>query len=263
MNKKAILVVSFGTSFTDTREKTINKIENEIKNSFPEYEFYSAFTSEIIIKILKDRDNIVIYTVKEALEQMIKNGIKEVIVQPTHILNGIENDKMLKEIQNSSDSFNSILIGAPLLTSTKDYQAVVEGLKCELPDTREDEAIVYMGHGTDHDSNACYAALECMFHDYGMEDIYIGTVEAYPSISEVIKKLAKKEYKRVMLIPFMLVAGDHAKNDMAGDNEDSWKTVLEEKGYEVRCMLKGLGEFKFISDIYLDHINKAKNVLVL
>ncbi len=258
MSKKAILVVSFGTSHMETRVKTIEQIETDIGLAYPGYGIYRAFTSRLIINILKNRDAFTVPTVKEAMEQMYRDGVKEVVVQPTHILNGIENENMLEEIRSCQNRFHSVKIGVPLLTSTQDYRKVISGFINELPYLQSREAIVCMGHGTTHYSNTCYAALEYMLRDYGYEDIYVATVEAYPALENVIKQLRKKNYKKIILLPFMIVSGEHAINDMAGGEEDSWKSVLEKEGYEVSCFLKGLGEYKSIRDILIEHVKEAR-----
>ena len=257
MCKKAILVVSFGTSHNETRRKTIDQIEKDISENYSDWKIYRAFTSNFIIKILKNRDSLSVNTVNEAMEQMFTDGISEVIVQPTHIINGIENDNMKIVIQNWRNRFKSVKIGAPLLTAAEDYHKVIAALIKELPEIQNDEAVVYMGHGTTHYSNTSYTALEYRFRDYGYEDIYIATVEAYPSLDNVIKQLKKKDYKKVILVPFMIVAGDHAVNDMAGEEEDSWKSILERLGYNVGYSLKGLGEYKRIRNIFIEHVAKA------
>ena len=257
MIKKAILVVSFGTSHADTRQKTIDQIEEDIRSNYPEYLIYRAFTSKMIIRILQQRDGIKILTVSEAMEQMKKDGISDVIIQPTHILNGIENDIMIEDANFYKREFNSIVFGAPLLHETKDYWKVINAFVKRLPELSENEAVVCMGHGTEHYTNASYAALDYMFKDQGYENIYIVTVEAYPSLNNIIKKLKEKNYNKIILVPFMIVSGDHAKNDMAGDEEDSWKVILERKGFEVSCMLEGLGENPEIRKILLDHVCNA------
>lgn len=254
MIKKAILVVSFGTSHNDTRRKTIEQIEKEIQQAFPEYAIYRAFTSQMIIKILEDRDGLYIDTVIEAMEQMWKDGIEEVIVQPTHILNGIENDSMIRDVNLYKEKFNSILIGAPLLNETEDYRKVIKAFVKKTPRLKQNEAIVCMGHGTEHYINASYAALDYMFKSEGYDNIFMATVEAYPSLEDVIGKLKDNKYDKIILIPFMIVAGDHAQNDMAGEEEDSWKVVLEREGFEVLCIVEGLGENKDIRKIFIEHI---------
>jgi sirohydrochlorin cobaltochelatase len=258
MNKKAILIVSFGTSHSETRKNTIDQIELDIKNAYREYTIYHAFTSKIIINILKSRDGIHIFTVAEAMKQMITDGVEEVIVQPTHILNGIENDRMRKDINLYQKEFNSIKIGAPLLSATEDYRRVIRAFVNKLPKTFKNDAIVCMGHGTDHYTNTAYAALDYMLKEYGYDNIYVATVEAYPALTDIIKQLKKNKYKKIILIPFMIVSGDHAENDMAGDQEKSWKSILEKEGFEVSCLLEGLGENEEIRRIFIDHIKNAK-----
>lgn len=260
MKTKAILIVSFGTSHNDTREKTIDQIEIDIKNEYPEYAIYRAFTSKSIIKILKSRDNINIFTVSEAMEQMKRDGIHDVIIQPTHIINGIENDIMIQEAGLYKEDFNSILFGAPLLNNTQDYWNVMKAFIKKLPAITDNEAIVCMGHGTDHYANASYAALDYMFKDYGYPNIYVATVEAYPSLADIILRLKQNQYNKIILIPFMIVSGDHAKNDMAGEEENSWKVILEKEGFEVSCILEGLGENENIRRIYVEHI---KDIMML
>jgi len=262
MNKKAILVVSFGTSHQDTRERTIDEIEKSMGQAFSSYTIYRAFTSKMIIQILKKRDNLFIPTVAEAMEQMHKDGIEEVIIQPTHILNGIENDCMIEEVKQYLSCFHSVRLGAPLLTETEDYERVIKGLTKEedilnLENRNEDEAVIFMGHGSEHYSNTSYAALQYMLWDFNYRDIYVATVEAYPYLVTVINFLKSKKYRKITLIPFMIVAGDHARNDMAGEEEDSWKVLLENEGYEVECLLKGLGEYSCIREQLISHAREA------
>jgi cobalamin biosynthesis Co2+ chelatase CbiK len=257
IENKAILVVSFGTSHKETREKTIDQIEYEIGNAFPEYKIYRAFTSNMIIKILKNRDNLSVFTVAEAMDRMRMDGITHVIVQPTHILNGIENDNMKNEICAYLKYFTSLKLGNPLLTSTEDYKKVIENFIKDLVTELNTEALVFMGHGTAHYANTSYAAFEYMLKAYGYEDVYMATVEAYPGILDCLQQLKKKTYTKIVLTPFMIVSGDHATNDMAGDEEDSWKSILENEGYEVSCSLKGLGEYQCIRDIFVQHVRAA------
>ena len=255
MIRKAILVVSFGTSHNDTCKKTIEEIEREIQQAFPEYAIFRAFTSKMIINILEKRDGIHTCTVTEAMEEMSRDGMKQVIVQPTHILNGIENDIMLYDVNLYKDRFDSIVFGAPLLNETKDYWKVIDAFVKKMPIFNQNEAIVCMGHGTKHYANASYAALDYMFKSAGYHNIYVATVEAYPSLGDIIGSLRENNYQKIVLVPFMIVAGEHAKNDMAGDEAHSWKTVLEKEGFEVACTLEGLGENSEIRKIFIEHIS--------
>lgn len=255
--KKAILVVSFGTSINEAREKTIDKIEEDFRQAFPDYIIYRAWTSKMIIRKILKRDGIRINTVTDAVEQMIADGIQELIVQPTHILNGIENDIMISEVNSFAEHFDCIRFGNPLLSSTNDNLAVIAAIKKEYPDIPDNEALVFMGHGTVHFTNTVYAALDFTLKDYWHSNIFMGTVEAYPSIDTMVKLVKALSPTRVHLAPFMIVAGDHAINDMAGDEEDSWKSIFQREGYEVVCHLKGIGEYPSIRNIFISHAREA------
>lgn len=255
-SEKAVLVVSFGTSYEETRRKTIDRIESEIAAEFPQYAVYRAWTSGMIRRKLLKRDGLRIPDVKEALMQMHSDGITEVIVQPTHVLNGIENEQMTQEVLACGEFFKQTAIGAPLLTAQRDSDRIVQIIAGELH-PEEDEALVLMGHGTEHYSNTIYAALDYQFHDAGYPNIFMGTVEAYPPFESVLKKVRASGLKRVLLAPFMIVAGDHASNDLSGAGEDSWKSRFEREGFEVRCVLKGLGEYEGVHRMFADHVREA------
>ena len=250
--KKAILVVSFGTSYHETRKKTIEACENKIKESFKDYDFYRAFTSGMIINKLKKRDNMFIDNPSEALEKLYNAGYKEVVVQSLHIICGDEYNKLKDMVAQYEDKFDKISIGRPLLTYIDDYRETVEAVKKDLDKMDIDEAVVFMGHGTEHESHSSYPAIEYMFRDYGI-NAFVGTVEGYPELEQVIKKLKNRNIKTVDLLPFMLVAGDHAVNDMASDEEDSWKTILEKEGFNVKVHVKGLGENPYIQEKFKNH----------
>lgn len=250
--KKAILVVSFGTSYHETRKKTIEACENKIKESFKDYDFYRAFTSGMIINKLKKRDNMFIDNPSEALEKLYNAGYQEVVVQSLHIICGDEYNKLKDMVAEYEDKFDKISIGRPLLTYIDDYRETVEAVKKDLDKMDIDEAVVFMGHGTEHESHSSYPAIEYMFRDYGI-NAFVGTVEGYPELEQVIKKLKNRNIKTVDLLPFMLVAGDHAINDMASDEEDSWKTILEKEGFNVKVHVKGLGENPYIQEKFKNH----------
>lgn len=255
--KQAILAVSFGTSHDDTREKTIGAIERDIQTAFPEYELRRAFTSGMILKSLQKR-GISIDNVQQALEKLAEEGIERLCVQPTHVINGEEYDRMMATFQGFQDCFPKICVGAPLLNSTEDYRRVISGLMQEFP-LRDDQALVFMGHGTEHFINSVYAALDYMMKDAGHSNVFVGTVEAYPDLDTVIRQVKKTNARQVLLTPLMVVAGDHAVNDMASDDPESWKSAFQKEGYQVECVVRGLGEYPFIRDIYLDHVKKALN----
>lgn len=255
--KKAILVVSFGTSHADTREKTIGAIERDIAEAYPQYAVRRAFTSGMILKVLSRRDGIHVDTVSQALARLVADGIEEVHIQPTHVINGEEFDDMVADVAGYEDRFAKTTIGAPLLTSTEDYRRVAEAVIEQVPDLGERDALVLMGHGTVHHVNAVYPALDYHFKEKGYTNVFVGTVEGYPDIEVVRKAVEAFAPDRVLLLPLMVVAGDHAVNDMAGEEEDSWKSVFTEDGYATSCILKGLGEFPSIRQIYLDHLAEA------
>ena len=248
---QAILIVSFGTSYNDSRDKTIGAIETAAAEAFPEYEVRRAFTSQIIIDKLKERDNLEIDNVTEALDRAVADGIKTLIVQPTHLMNGYEYTDLKEELETYRDKFEKIALGEPLLTSEEDFRAVAETITSETSSYDDGKtAICFMGHGTEADSNQVYAKMQQTLAAMGKDAYYIGTVEAEPTLEDVMAAMKDKGYSRVVLEPLMVVAGDHANNDMAGDEEDSWKSQLQASGYEVECVLKGLGEFEGIQDIY-------------
>ncbi|MBR3762368.1 MAG: sirohydrochlorin cobaltochelatase [Lachnospiraceae bacterium] len=256
---KAILVVSFGTSYNDSREITIGAIESAIAAEFAEYDVRRAFTSQIIIDILEDRDKLEIDNVVEALDRAVEDGIKELVVQPTHLMNGYEYDDLTKELSGYVDKFDKIILAEPLLMSDADFDAVVKAITEKTASYDDGEtAICFMGHGTEAASNGVYAKLQEKLTESGYENYYVGTVEAAPTLDDVSAALkAKGTYKKVVLEPLMVVAGDHANNDMAGAEEDSWKSILEKEGYQVECVLEGLGQIPAIQDIYVAHTQAA------
>ncbi len=258
IGEKELLVVSFGTSFNDSRRLTIGAIEQAMEEAFPDWSVRRAFTSQIIIDHVKDRDGEEIDNVKEALDRAVDNGVKELLVQPTHLMNGLEYNDLVDEIASYSDAFEKVYIGEPLLTSDDDFTKV-ESAICHATVGYDDgdTAICFMGHGTEADSNAIYAKMQDLLTASGMENYYVGTVEATPSVDDVIALVEKGSYSRVVLRPLMVVAGDHANNDMAGDDEDSWKSRFEAEGYQVEPVVSGLGEIPEIREIYVDHAKKA------
>ncbi len=255
----AILVVSFGTSYNESRELTIGGIENAIAEAYPQYEVRRAFTSQIIIDKLKDRDGIEIDNVEEALDRAVADGIKNLVVQPTHLMNGYEYTDLADALNEYADKFDQTVMGEPLLSSDADFDAVAKAITDKLASYDDGEtAICFMGHGTEADSNGVYAKMQEVLTNAGFENFYIGTVEAEPSLDDVIATLAQKGiYKKVVLEPLMVVSGDHANNDMAGDEDDSWKSILTKEGYEVECILEGLGQVPAIQQIYVEHVGAA------
>ena len=257
--EKVIMVVSFGTSYNDSREATIGAIETAIADAYPEYEVRRAFTSQIIIDKLKERDGLEIDNVEEALDRAAADGVKTLVVQPTHLMNGYEYTDLADALKDYEDKFEQVVLAEPLLTSDEDFEAVAKAIAEETASYDDGQtAICFMGHGTEADSNGIYAKLQEKLTAGGYENYYIGTVEAEPSLEDLMEALAAKgTYTKVVLEPLMVVAGDHANNDMAGDEEDSWKSQFEAADYEVECILKGLGELPAIREIYAAHTQAA------
>lgn len=265
--KKAILVVSFGTTYLDTLKLTIEGTKNKIQAAFPEYEVRQAFTSRIVIKRLAAQENIHIDTEKQALVRLQEEGYQEVYIQPLHVVAGEEYNKVKRMVvqyaHEKVTAFEKIRIGRPLLYymgqegKPDDYGIAIQGIKAQLPTMGEKDGVVFMGHGGVHPANAAYAVLQMKLADAGLPNMFIYTVEGYPELSTVVEQLKKNQVERVTLVPFMLVAGDHANNDMAGEEEDSAKSQLSKAGFQVAVSLQGLGENSAIQEIYVQHLKDA------
>ena len=259
---RELLVVSFGTSYNDSRRLTIGGIEGALEKAFPDWSVRRGFTSQIIIDHVKARDGESIDNVGQALERAAENGVKTLVVQPTHLMDGFEYNDLADELAVFADAFERISLGEPLLTSGEDFAAVADAIVAATKEYDDGEtAICFMGHGTEADSNAVYAKMQQVLRDKGCAHYYIGTVEAEPSVYDVLDAVRSGSYKRVVLEPLMIVAGDHANNDMAGDEEDSWKSVFEGAGYEVVCLLRGLGEMEEIQALFVGHAQAAIDAL--
>ena len=252
--KPVILAVSFGTSYNDSREVTIGAVEKALQEANSDYEVRRAFTSQIVIEILEEREKMEIDNVTEAMERLVADGVKDVVIQPTHVMTGFEYDDVVEEVNKYADKFDSFKISKPLLAADADYDALVKSLAEETSAYNvEGTAVVFMGHGTEHESNATYSTLQKKLKDAGYNNYFVGTVEAEPALEDVIALVKESGAKKVVLLPLMIVAGDHANNDMAGDEEDSWKTAFKNEGFEVECVLKGLGQYKGVQKILVDH----------
>lgn len=257
-----LLVVSFGTSYNDNRRQTIGAIEDAMEKSFPDYSVRRGFTSQIIIDHVKSRDNVSIDNVGEALDRAVANGVKTLVVQPTHLMNGLEYTDLVNELAEYADAFEKIEVGEPLLTSDEDFTAVMKAITEATAEYDDGEtAICFMGHGTEADSNQVYAKMQQVLTDAGYSNYYVGTVEAEPTLEDVLEAVQAGEYKKVVLEPLMIVAGDHANNDMAGDEEGSWKAEFENAGYEVTCLVRGLGELEPIQKLFVEHAQAAADRL--
>lgn len=252
--KRGILVVSFGTSYAAVRKSCIESVEKKIAETFSGYEVRRAFTSGIVIKKIKERDKIFIDNPEEALLKMKEEGFKEVIIQPLHIIPGIEYEKVKEAVEKfKNGSFETIALGRPVLYDKEDYRVAVRALKMQIPKLDNHQTVVLMGHGTCHFSNACYTFLQSILDVQGL-NVFIATVEGYPELNDIIPKLKARGITEITLMPYMLVAGDHAINDMAGEKEDSWKNVLINTGFKVDMYLHGLGENLAYQDIYVQHV---------
>lgn len=257
-----LLVVSFGTSFNDSRVATIGAVEEAMEKAFPDWSVRRGFTAQIIIDRVQRRDGEVIDNVGQALDRAVENGVKRLVIQPTHLMDGLEYNDVVDEAAQYADAFEVMAIGAPLLTSDEDFQIVAKTM-AEATAQYDDgkTAICFMGHGTEAASNVIYARMQQVMTDAGYANYFIGTVEAAPTLDDVLAMVQAGSYERVVLQPMMIVSGDHANNDMAGDDEDSWKTVFENAGYEVVCVLKGLGEYEAIQNLLAAHAQAAIDTL--
>ena len=257
MTEKIILVVSFGTSYNNNRALTIGAIEKDIDEAFPDYEMRRAFTSQMVINILKKRDDLHIDNVEDALERALDDGVKTVIIQPTHIMNGTEYHFKIKDtVDKYIDKFENIPTAERLLTSDEDFEDLIASITSK-GDYDDDTAVVFMGHGSPAESNMVYTKLQGMLKEKGFNNYYIGTVEAKPDYDDVLAMVKEGDYKKIVLKPLMVVAGDHAQNDMAGDEDDSWKNMFASEGYEVECVIEGLAQSKDIRDVYIKHVQNA------
>ena len=258
IGENELLVVSFGTSYNDNRCNTIGAIENALEKAFPDWSVRRAFTSQIIIDHVKSRDGEEIDNVKQALDRAVENGVKKLVIQPTHLMNGFEYTDLTEEVSQYADAFDKISIGEPLLSTDEDFKAVEEAITGATASYDDGQtAIVFMGHGTEADSNAIYARMQENLKADKYENYYIGTVESTPTVNDVLELVKAGDYKRVVLRPLMVVAGDHANNDMAGDEDDSWKSIFEAAGYDVECVLEGLGSVDAIQEMYVAHAQEA------
>ena len=276
IGENEILVVSFGTSFNDSRVADIKGIEDALQEAYPDWSVRRAFTAQIIINHVEARDGEYIDNVEQALDRAVDNGVKNLVVQPTHLMHGAEYDELMDAVNEYEDKFESVKVAEPLLGEVgddatvvnDDKKAVAEILTAEAVDkagydsldaAKEDGvAFVFMGHGTSHTAKVSYSQMQTQMNDLGYDNVFIGTVEGEPeetSCENVIDAVAEAGYTKVVLRPLMVVAGDHANNDMAGDDEDSWLSQFEASGKfdSVDTQIYGLGEIEGIQKLYIDH----------
>lgn len=262
ISEKELLVVSFGTSYLDNCRLTIGAIEDALEKAFPGYDLRRSFTSQMIINHIQRRDGISIDNVTQALDRAVSNGVKHLVIQPTHIMDGFEYQKLTKEAARYQDAFTSFSIGAPLLTSDQDFRVVADAMAAATAAYDDGKtAICLMGHGTEAAANEVYERMQKELAGSGRVNYFIGTVEAAPTVDKVLSLVKAGNYKRVLLQPMMIVAGDHANNDMAGEEEGSWKRIFESAGYEVVCQVHGLGELEAIQNLFVEHTKATVQVL--
>lgn len=256
-----ILAVSFGTTYKEARELSLGAIEKEFYSMFPCFAVYNAYTSSIVKKRIQEKEGIFIPDVLQALQKMYEDGIENVYIQPTHIIPGEEYNKIFDMANQYKGKFNIIKVSAPLLSSYNDFEAVADILACYygFSSTGGGKAVVLMGHGSGHDANKCYGQFQDVLTRKGFADVFVSTVEGTPAFDDLLNELYKYTYKDITLIPFMVTAGDHAHNDMAGSSKDSWKNRLESLGYNIAIVTRGIGEIKEIRDIYSAHLRQIIN----
>ena len=257
MSNKALLVVSFGTTYHDTREKTLDAISGELQSRFPSRVLYEAWTSSFIRRKLLERDGFQMDSVTEAMERMKQDGMEDVLIQPTHIIEGAEFQKILDEVIEYDSEFRAVRIGRPLLCCDEDLTDCVEALIPNFPDMEEERALVFLGHGSPDGNNGMYPRLEETFHRMGYPNVFIGTVEGEPDLSYVLELVRTSGCSKVTLAPLLVVAGDHALNDLAGEEPDSWASVFRSEGFQTECVLRGIGEYPEIRKIYVKHARNA------
>ena len=251
--KTALICVSFGTSVPSAR-KSIELVENALRKELPQADFFRVFTSSIIRRKLAAQRE-VIWSMQEALQALTGGEYDRILVQPTHFLYGYEYENIRDCVQEAKKQFPAITLGVPLLSNTADVQQLAEILNRAFPQ-KQNGAVVFMGHGSEHFANVVYLALQAAFHMMGRKDMFVGTVEGWPEVEDVLEQIQQGGYANVQLAPLMLVAGDHALNDMAGEEEDSWKSVLAMQGLSVECFLQGMGMNPEIQQMYCRHLNE-------
>ena len=282
IGENELLVVSFGTSFNDSRVADIKGIEDALQAAYPDWSVRRAFTAQIIINHIQARDGEKIDNMTQALDRAVANGVKNLVVQPTHLMHGAEYDEMCEAIEEYRDQFASVAIAEPMLGEVgsdatvinADKEAVAKAITAaavsdagfESLDAAKDAgtAFVFMGHGTAHVAKVTYSQMQTQMQNLGYENVFIGTVEGEPeetSAEAVIEAVRAAGYTNVILRPLMVVAGDHANNDMAGSEEDSWKTLFESAGFTVDCQIHGLGEIADVQALYVAHTKAAIDAL--
>lgn len=280
IGENELLVVSFGTSYNDSRAEDIKGIEDALQEAYPDWAVRRAFTAQIIINHVQARDGEVIDNMQQALDRAVENGVKNLVVQPTHLMHGAEYDEMTETLEEYQDKFESVAIAEPMLGDVGDDATVINADKEAVAKAVTDAAVadagfdsmeaaaedgtafVFLGHGTSHTAKVSYSQMQTQMEELGFANAFIGTVEGEPedtACEAVIEKVKEAGYKNVILRPLMVVAGDHANNDMAGSEEDSWKSMMEASGAfeSVDTQIAGLGRIDAVKDLYVEHTKAA------
>lgn len=280
IGENELLVVSFGTSYNDSRVEDIKGIEDALQEAYPDWAVRRAFTAQIIINHVQARDGEVIDNMQQALDRAVENGVKNLVVQPTHLMHGAEYDEMAEVLEQYQDKFESVAIAEPMLGEVGDDATVINEDKAAVAQAVADAAVqeagfdsmeaaaedgtafVFLGHGTSHTAKVSYSQMQTQMEELGFKNAFIGTVEGEPedtACEAVIEKVKEAGYKKVILRPLMVVAGDHANNDMAGSEEDSWKSMFEASGSfdSVDAQIVGLGRIDAVKQLYVDHTKAA------
>ena len=278
IGEKELLVVSFGTSFNDSRVADIKSIEDALQEANPDWSVRRAFTAQIIINHIQARDGEKIDNMEQAMDRAVANGVKTLVVQPTHLMHGAEYDEMCEALEEYKDKIETIVVAEPMLGEVgsdatvinADKEAVAKavvaaaleeaGYESTEKAAEDSTAFVFMGHGTAHVAKVTYSQMQTQMQNLGYENVFIGTVEGEPeetACENVIEAVKAAGYTKVVLRPLMVVAGDHANNDMAGSDDDSWKTMFEAAGLDVTCQISGLGRIEAVEQLYVAHTQAA------
>ena len=234
-DQKLLLAVSFGTSFADTREKTIGAIERRIAERFPDCTIQRCFTSRMIRKKLVERDGLIIDSPEQAMQNAQEKGIRQLIVQPLYLMHGFEHRRLMETIREAASSFDKLKVGKPLLSDDADFCTMADAIRRNLPAPEPDTAVVLMGHGNEKKKKPIPADVKA------------------ERISEILPVIKERGFRKVILAPFMVVAGDHARNDLAGEDEDSWKSIFTRSGFQVETVVRGIGEWEEVQDLFAAH----------
>lgn len=271
-DQRLLLAVSFGTSFADTREKTIGAIERRLEERFPDCTVQRCFTSRMIRKKLLERDGLEIYSPDQAMRKAQEKGIRELIVQPLYLMHGFEHRRLMEAVREAAPSFDKLAVGKPLLSDDTDFSTMADAILRNLSAPEPDTAVVLMGHGNekktrhipentkaeimsarDIQDNAVFAGLQQSLRKAGADNYFVATVEGEPEIGDILPVIKERGFRKVVLAPFMVVAGDHARNDLAGEDEDSWKNIFTRSGFQVETVLRGIGEWEEVQDLFAAH----------